>query len=32
MKNQNPQDILNEILLCMMYDASKTLSENKEII
>ena len=32
MKNQNPQDILNEILLCMRYDSSKTLSENKEII
>ena len=32
MKNQNPQDILNEILLRMRYDSSKTLSENKEII
>ena len=32
MSNQNPQDILNEILLCMRYDSSKTLSENKEII
>lgn len=32
MENQNPQDILNEILLRMRYDSSKTLSENKEII
>lgn len=32
MSNQNPQDILNEILLRMRYDSSKTLSENKEII
>jgi len=32
MKNQNPQEILNEILLRMKYDSSKTLSENKEII
>jgi hypothetical protein len=32
MSNQNPQDILNEILLCMRYDSSKTLSENREII
>jgi hypothetical protein len=32
MKNQNPQDILNEILLRMRYNSSKTLSENKEII
>jgi hypothetical protein len=32
MKNQNTQEILNEILLCMRYDSSKTLSENKEII
>ena len=32
MKNQNPQEILNEILLRMRYDSSKTLSENKEII
>ena len=27
MSNQNPQDILNEILLRMRYDSSKTLSE-----
>jgi len=32
MKNQNPQDILNEILLRMKYDSSMTLSENKKII
>ena len=32
MKNQNPQEILNEILLRMKYDMSKTLTENKEII
>jgi hypothetical protein len=32
MSNHNPQDILNEILLRMRYDSSKTLSENKEII
>jgi hypothetical protein len=32
MKNQNPQEILNEILLLMKYDSSKTLSENKKII
>jgi hypothetical protein len=29
---QTPQDILNEILLRMNYDSSKTLSENKELI
>jgi hypothetical protein len=32
MNNQNPQEILNEILLRMKYDSSKTLSENREII
>ena len=32
MKKQNPQDILNEILLRMNYDSKKTLSENKKII
>jgi hypothetical protein len=32
MKNQNPQEILNEILLRMKYDSSMTLSENKKII
>ena len=32
MKNQNPQDILNEILLRMRYDSSKTLSENIVVI
>lgn len=32
MKNQNPQDILNEILLRMRYDSSKTLSENKILV
>jgi hypothetical protein len=32
MKNQNPQDILNEILLRMKYDMSKTLTENKVLV
>lgn len=32
MKNQNPQDILNEILLRMKYDSSKTLTENKKFV
>ena len=32
MKENNPQDILKDILLRMRYDSSKTLSENKEII
>jgi hypothetical protein len=32
MKNQNSQEILNEILLRMRYDMSKTLTENREII
>lgn len=32
MKNQNPQEILNEILLRMKYDSSMTLSENKKIL
>jgi hypothetical protein len=32
MKNQNSQEILNEILLRMKYDSSMTLSENKKIL
>jgi len=32
MKNQNPQEILNEILLRMNYDLSKTLTENKVLV
>lgn len=32
MKNQNPQEILNEILLRMKYDMSKTLTENKVLV
>jgi hypothetical protein len=32
MKNQNPQEILNEILLRMKYNSSMTLSENKKIL
>lgn len=32
MKNQNTKDILEEILLRMKYDSSKTLTENKKLI
>lgn len=32
MKKENPQEILNEILLRMNYDSKKTLSENLELI
>lgn len=32
MKNQNPQEILNEILLRMKYDLGKTLTENKVLV
>jgi len=31
-KQQSPQDILNEILLRMNYDSSKTLSENEKLL
>ena len=32
MKKENPQKVLNEILLRMKYDSSKTLSENKILV
>jgi hypothetical protein len=32
MKNQNTQEILNEIRLRMNYDPSKTLTENKSLL
>lgn len=32
MKKENPKEILNEILLRMKYDSSKTLSENKILV